>query len=87
MGSVATNESVHLNTYVSDFYCIIDLNGKNGELNFDAVADAPCEWTLRTEITAWNRCSILISKDSWNKRSSTKSEQLIPRKHSPLNSV
>ena len=84
MGSVATNGSIHMDICISDFYCNIDLNG---ELNFDNVTDASSEWTLRTQIKAWNRCPILISKNSWNKRSNTQSEQSIPRTHSPSNSV
>ena len=37
MGSMATNGSVHMDTYVSDFCCDIDLNG---EVIFYAVTNA-----------------------------------------------
>ena len=43
MGSIATNGSVHKDICVSDFYCNEHLNG---EVSFDTVADAPCEWTI-----------------------------------------
>ena len=42
MGSMATNESVHTDTTVSDFYFDMDFNG---EVIFDAVAGASCELT------------------------------------------
>ena len=42
MDSMESNESVHTRTYVSSFYCDIDLNG---QVIFDAVTDALCEWT------------------------------------------
>ena len=47
MGSTITNGSVH----TGNFYCDIDLNG---EVVFDAVADALCEWTLLRVETLYN---------------------------------
>ena len=44
MGSIVTNGSVHIDTYISDFYC-----KKNPLIVwsfFDAVSDLPWEWTL-----------------------------------------
>ena len=43
IGSMELNGRVHAGTYVRNFYCDIDLNG---EVMFDAVADAPYQWTL-----------------------------------------
>ena len=47
MGSMATNESVHTDTYVSNFSYDIDFNGR---VIFDAVPDAPCERTLNEAV-------------------------------------
>ena len=39
--------SVHIHTFINNFYCNLDVNG---EVIFDAVDDAPCEWTLNTVV-------------------------------------
>ena len=43
MGSLVTDGSVHRDTCVSDLYCNMDFSD---EVIFDAVTDAPCEWTF-----------------------------------------
>ena len=43
MSFVAMNVSVHMDTCISDFDCRTCLRG---EVLVDAVADAPCKWTL-----------------------------------------
>ena len=43
-GSMATNASVHTGICISDFCCDISLSTVN--LFFDAVIDAPWEWTF-----------------------------------------
>ena len=49
MGPVATNWSIHMDTYIRDFYCDIDLND---EIIFDVVADALQLISLRLLRTA-----------------------------------
>ena len=39
--------SLHIHTFINNFYCNLDVNG---EVIFDAVDDAPCEWTLNTVV-------------------------------------